>query len=199
MREDLDKILKKLDIDDIREFLLDALVNYKEIYDDFRRGHLDLFPMMSVREYRTKIDRDIENCFNSRGYIGEEESYDYSYVMSNYILEAKNLMKNKNYSLALDILMLTLDTIPEYEPDDSFGNINDTASEAIEVIENIFDECYKNNNEAVLENLFKYVLKEISTGRLSNYAVDFYLVSKKFLDNELYVKELQEALLKMGK
>lgn len=155
-----------------------------------------LFSTMSIRDYNSKIDREIRNCFNYEGYIGEEESFDYSHVMRNYIDEARNLMKVKNYSLAIDILMLIIDTIPKYEPDDSFGNINDTACDAIEVIENIFDECYRNNNKEVLKKLFNYVLREISIGSLSNYAVNFYLVSNKFIDNDLYLKELQEALLK---
>lgn len=196
MKNELKKILDNLNGEEIKDFLLEILLQNKEILDEFRRQNMDLFPKISKDEYKIKIHNDIRRCLNKEGYIGEEESFDFSHEIYKYKYEAEELVAKEEVELAVDILLILLKLIPEFEPDDSFGNINDACEDCIELLKSILEESIKNKNIPIVEKIFFSIRNEIETKELSNYSVDLYLLANIFIDKNLYLEEIKKTLSK---
>ena len=195
-REELIKILDRIDEREIRDDLLDILVYYRDVYDWFRRKHLELFSSLSKDDYKVRIDNIYLRCGDKKGYVDEEASFELSRLMFEVLKEVEEIVKLGDFDLALDIVDIVFKSIVNYEPDDSYGNINDFARKGVDIIGNIIDECFFNRNEKCLNRIFEYILNEIVSCEYSNYCIEINLLLDKFISKDMYLDKIEKTLVK---
>ncbi len=195
-KENLHKIINKIDKKELEDFLVDLLESDEKIHDRFRLKFSKLFPHLSFDEYKTRICNAIRISGGRDGFIDYDETWEYSRAMSEIINEATELVSDGYYELAFDIVTCILDSIPNTPIDDSDGSTGIVADDCKEVIMGILNSII-NKDEKLLKKILNYVLNELMMGYLSNYGIEIYELLEFYLRNNLYTKDIEDSLVKI--
>lgn len=185
-------IIESIDSDKLNEFLYDALLVNDEMYNDFRIEFSQYFPRMSKREYKDRIELDIESCCDRYSFIDYKASFRYEKLMGKYIEEAKKYLDKEDFDTAYIISTTLLDSMIGLEIDDSNGVISYIAQQSIGILCDIVDNA---EEEKLLNELFVYLKNEILSDRLyDNIYIDLCEILDHYMGRGLYLAEIEETL-----
>ena len=193
---DLSAIINKIPTNLLKEFLIDTLSENSKLYDRFRVEFIDYFNPLTKEEYRKRIYDSISNCAGRYGYIDYENAWEYTHNMYEFTNEAEKLIKRGNYDLAFDIVSVILESIPDTEIDDSNGSTGEVAEECIEIIRNILN-CNANEDKKLTYKIFDFIIEELKTEDLSNYGIELYELISYFIENRIFLEEVEQSLLEV--
>lgn len=185
------RTINKIELDD---FLVELLIEDRDVYDKFRLRFNKSFPSLTIEDYENKIYSAIESSAGRDGFIDYHESWDYTKNMHKIISEVNTLVDNGEYDLAFEVARTILETIPETDIDDSNGSTGEVADSCIEIIERILEFILYDEN-VLAKKILDYILNEIKTEYLSNYAIDLYPLFNLYVERNIYLDEIEEGLL----
>ena len=185
------KTINKAELDD---FLVELLAEDRSVYDKFRLKFNKSFPILTLNEYKKKIYDAIDRSAGRDGFIDYHESWDYTKNMHKIISEVNTLVDNGEYDLAFEVARTILETIPETDIDDSNGSTGEVAESCIEIIERILEFILYDEN-TLAKKILDYILNEIKTEYLSNYAIDLYPLLNLYVERNIYLDEIEKGLL----
>lgn len=185
------RTINKIELDD---FLVELLIEDRDVYDKFRLRFNKSFPSLTIEDYENKIYSAIESSAGRDGFIDYHESWDYTKNMHKIISEVNTLVDNREYDLAFEVARTILETIPETDIDDSNGSTGEVADSCIEIIERILEFILYDEN-ALAKKILDYILNETKTEYLSNYAIYLYLLLDLYVERNIYINEIEEGLL----
>lgn len=192
-KQELKNIIKEIETDKLNEFLADLLLNNENIMNQFRSNFINNFPKITKEEYERKIWNAIYECRDKDGFISYSNARKYTHAMYNFTSEAQELINNKNYESAFDIVTSILDSIPDIPIDDSNGSTGAVADECIEIIEEIVGYTLLEETE-LNKKILDYILEEIKTYTLSNYGIELYPILNYYIDEKKYLEEILSSL-----
>lgn len=192
-KNDIENIVNNANDKKIRSFLYSALMNDSSLLNRFRVEFSDFFPKLSKEEYKRKIYKAISNCEDKYGFIDYNNTYKYHHAMFEYTNEAEKLLNDKDYNTAFIIATIILDSIPNTDIDDSDGSTGMIADSCIKIIHNILDKVTDKKN-IILKDILTYIINEIKTAHLYNYGIDIKELLKYFIDNNLYLNDIETSL-----
>ncbi len=196
-KQNIKDVLNKIDVNDLKSFLVDLLNSNERIYDIFRKNYMNYFEVPSLLDYRNKVRRAIYDAGGSDGFIDYRESYNYVRAMNDFIDEAYKLIENNRFDSAFELITCMLDEIPVLDIEDSNGAIEEVGENCIEVIYDILDKTIDDfDKNPVVKQIFNYVSNELITNDLSDYSVDIKNIINMFIDDGRFSKECEEVLLK---
>ena len=185
------KTINKIELDD---FLVELLIEDRDVYDKFRLRFNKSFPSLTIEDYENKIYSAIESSAGRDGFIDYHESWDYTKNMHKITSEVNSLVDNGEYDLAFEVAKTILETIPETDIDDSNGSTGEVAESCIEIIERILESILHDEN-TLAKKILDYILNETKTEYLSNYAIYLYLLLDLYVERNRYLDEIEEGLL----
>ena len=185
------RTINKIELDD---FLVELLIEDRDVYDKFRLRFNKSFPSLTIEDYENKIYSAIESSAGRDGFIDYHESWDYTKNMHKIISEVNTLVDNGEYDLAFEVARTILETIPETDIDDSNGSTGEVADSCIEIIERILEFILYDEN-VLAKKILDYILNETKTEYLSNYAIYLYLLLDLYVERNIYINEIEEGLL----
>ena len=185
------RTINKIELDD---FLVELLIEDRDVYDKFRLRFNKSFPSLTIEDYENKIYSAIQSSAGRDGFIDYHESWDYTKNMHKIISEVNTLVDNGEYDLAFEVARTILETIPETDIDDSNGSTGEVADSCIEIIERILESILHDEN-VLAKKILDYILNEIKTEYLSNYAIDLYPLFNLYVERNIYLDEIEEGLL----
>ena len=185
------RTINKIELDD---FLVELLIEDRDVYDKFRLRFNKSFPSLTIEDYENKIYSAIQSSAGRDGFIDYHESWDYTKNMHKIISEVNTLVDNGEYDLAFEVARTILETIPETDIDDSNGSTGEVADSCIEIIERILEFILYDEN-VLAKKILDYILNEIKTEYLSNYAIDLYPLFNLYVERNIYLDEIEEGLL----
>ena len=185
------RTINKIELDD---FLVELLIEDRDVYDKFRLRFNKSFPSLTIEDYENKIYSAIESSAGRDGFIDYHESWDYTKNMHKIISEVNTLVDNREYDLAFEVARTILETIPETDIDDSNGSTGEVADSCIEIIERILEFILYDEN-VLAKKILDYILSEIKTEYLSNYAIDLYPLLNLYVERNIYLDEIEKGLL----
>ena len=185
------RTINKIELDD---FLVELLIEDRDVYDKFRLRFNKSFPSLTIEDYENKIYSAIQSSAGRDGFIDYHESWDYTKNMHKITSEVNTLVDNGEYDLAFDVARTILETIPETDIDDSNGSTGEVADSCIEIIERILEFILYDEN-VLAKKILDYILNEIKTEYLSNYAIDLYPLFNLYVERNIYLDEIEEGLL----
>ena len=189
---DLQSIVNKIPKKDLRRFLYNSLRYDSNLLNKFRIEFSNYFPKLSKKNYQNKIQNAILSCYNRQGYITYDNTSSYTHAMYEFIREARKLVDDKDYETAFAICTILLDSIPDTSIDDSDGSTGEVAESVKEIIFDIIEKLDYDN--ATLKNILDYIIEEVKTEYLYNYGIDLKPILEWFIDNELYLDEVESSL-----
>ena len=185
------RTINKIELDD---FLVELLIEDRDVYDKFRLRFNKSFPSLTIEDYENKIYSAIQSSAGRDGFIDYHESWDYTKNMHKIISEVNTLVDNGEYDLAFEVARTILETIPETDIDDSNGSTGEVADSCIEIIERILEFILYDEN-VLAKKILDYILNEIKTEYLSNYAIDLYPLLNLYVERNIYLDEIEKGLL----
>ena len=185
------RTINKIELDD---FLVELLIEDRDVYDKFRLRFNKSFPSLTIEDYENKIYSAIQSSAGCDGFIDYHESWDYTKNMHKIISEVNTLVDNGEYDLAFEVARTILETIPETDIDDSNGSTGEVADSCIEIIERILEFILYDEN-VLAKKILDYILNEIKTEYLSNYAIDLYPLLNLYVERNIYLDEIEKGLL----
>lgn len=197
-RTNLRNIIKNIDKKELEKFLVDLLENDEDIRDKFRLKFNNLFAPLSLEEYKRKIRDAIRTSAGRDGFIDYQEAWDYTQAMYKITNEVDTLVDNGYYELAFDVTSSILDTIPDTNIDDSNGSTGEVANSCIEIIEKILNQKLMNDKKISMK-ILQYILYELKTDYLYNYGIKLYELLNIYIENNIYVKEIEMSLVSILK
>ena len=192
--QDLYSIIKQIDKTKLEKFLVELLTKDKNVYDEFRLKFNNLFPNLTLNEYKGRINEAIITSAGRDGFIDYYESWDYTREMYKIANEADTLVDNGNYELAFDIVSSILDTIPNTDIDDSNGSTGEVAETCIEIIKRIL-EYVLTKKDKLAKKILEYIIDELRTEDLSNYGIELYELLNDYIEKKVYIKEIKLGLI----
>ena len=143
--DNYDKIIDRISEDEIKEFILERLYENYNFQNEFRSYFVQYFEKNPKRVYERRISQSIYQAIGRKGFIEYNETYKFSDSMYDYIQEANNLIKHKEYQAPFWITSLILEELSDLPIDDSDGTTSYIESECVEVIEKILEKCKSDN------------------------------------------------------
>lgn len=110
--------------------------------------------------------------------------------MYDYIQEANNLIKHKEYQAPFWISSLILEELSDLPIDDSDGTTSYIESECVEVIEKILEKCKSDN---IINEIFNWIIESIKNDTLGDYSngieklLNEYFTEDKFVNERLII------------
>ena len=185
------RTINKIELDD---FLVELLIEDRDVYDKFRLRFNKSFPSLTIEDYENKIYDAIANSAGRDGFIDYHESWDYTKNMHKITREVNSLVDNGDYVLAFEVAKAILESIPDTDIDDSNGSTGEVAESCIEIIERILESILYDEN-TLAKKILDYILRELKTECLSNYGIYLYPLLDYFVDKNIYFDEIEEGLL----
>ena len=188
--DNYDKIVSRISENEIKEFVIEKLYENSDFQNEFRSYFVQYFEKTPKRVYERRISQSVYQAIGRKGFIEYNETYKFSNSMYDYIQEANNLIKNKEYQVPFWIASLILEELPDLPIDDSDGTTSYVESECIEVIEKILQKC--KNNEIKVE-IFNWIIESIKNDSLGDYSdgvekiLDEYFTENKFINERLKI------------
>ena len=195
--DNYDKIIDKISENEIKEFILERLYENYDFQNEFRSHFVQYFEKTPKRVYERRISQSICQAIGRKGFIEYNETYKFSDSMHDYIQEANNLIKHKEYQAPFWIVSLILEELPELPIDDSDGTTSYIESECVDVIEKILEKCKKEN---IINEIFNWIIESIKNDTLGDYSdgieklLDEYFTEDKFVNERLIIidEKIQE-------
>ena len=188
--DNYDKIVSRISENEIKEFVIEKLYENSDFQNEFRSYFVQYFEKTPKRVYERRISQSVYQAIGRKGFIEYNETYKFSNSMYDYIQEANNLIKHKEYQAPFWIASLILEELPDLPIDDSDGTTSYVESECIEVIEKILQKC-KNND--VKGEIFNWIIASIKNDLLGDYSdgvekiLDEYFTENKFINERLKI------------
>ena len=185
-----DKIVSRISENEIKEFVIEKLYENSDFQNEFRSYFVQYFEKTPKKVYERRISQSVYQAIGRKGFIEYNETYKFSNSMYDYIQEANNLIKHKEYQAPFWIASLILEELPDLPIDDSDGTTSYVESECIEVIEKILQKC-KNNDIKV--EIFNWIIESIKNDSLGDYSdgvekiLDEYFTENKFINERLKI------------
>ena len=186
--DNYDKIVSSISENEIKEFVIEKLYENSDFQNEFRSYFVQYFEKTPKKVYERRISQSVYQAIGRKGFIEYNETYKFSNSMYDYIQEANNLIKHKEYQAPFWIASLILEELPDLPIDDSDGTTSYVESECIEVIEKILQKC-KNNDIKV--EIFNWIIASIKNDSLGDYSdgvekiLDEYFTENKFINERL--------------
>lgn len=191
--DSFDKIVDRISENEIKEFILAKLYESSDFQNEFRSHFVQYFEKTPKRVYERRILQSVYQAIGRKGFIEYNETDRFSYPMYDYIQEARNLIKHKEYQAPFWIASLILEELPDLPIDDSDG----TTSYVIEVIEKILEKC---KSENIIDEIFNWIIESIKNDALGDYCngiekiLDEYFTQNKFIKERLLKEGMKVAL-----
>lgn len=188
--DNFDKIVDRISENEIKEFVLAKLYENLEFQNEFRSHFVQYFEKIPKKVYERRISQSVYQAIGRKGFIEYNETDRFSYPMYDYIQEAKNLIKHKEYQAPFWIASLILEELPDLPIDDSDGTTSYVESECVEVIEEILDKC---KSENIINEIFNWIIESIKNDTLGDYSegiekiLDEYFTEDKFINERLKI------------
>lgn len=188
--DNYDKIVSRISENEIKEFVIEKLYENSDFQNEFRSYFVQYFEKTPKKVYERRISQSVHQSIGNKGFIEYNETYKFSNSMYDYIQEANNLIKHKEYQAPFWIASLILEELPDLPIDDSDGTTSYVESECIEVIEKILQKC-KNNDIKV--EIFNWIIESIKNDSLGDYSdgvekiLDEYFTENKFINERLKI------------
>lgn len=188
--DNYDKIVSSISENEIKEFVIEKLYENSDFQNEFRSYFVQYFEKTPKRVYERRISQSVYQAIGRKGFIEYNETYKFSNSMYDYIQEANNLIKHKEYQAPFWIASLILEELPDLPIDDSDGTTSYVESECIEVIEKILQKC-KNND--IKGEIFNWIIVSIKNDLLGDYSdgiekiLDEYFTENKFINERLKI------------
>ena len=189
--KELKEILDKININELKEFILNNVLINEDLQNRFRVEFNNYFPKLTKKDYENRIYRAINNCCDRHGFIDYYNSDNYEHAMFEFTQEAEKLVEKKDYESAFIIATILLDSIPDTPIDDSNGSTSMVADDCIEIIDNILKST---DNDNILKLILDYIIQEVKTANLYNYGVDLKDLLKVYIDKKIYLNEIELLL-----
>lgn len=188
--DNFDKILDRISENEIKEFVLEKLYENSEFQNEFRSQFVQYFEKTPKRVYERRISQSVYQAIGRKGFIEYNETDRFSDPMNDYIQEARNLIKHKEYQAPFWIASLILEELPDLPIDDSDGTTSYVESECIEVIEEILEKC---KSENIINEIFNWIIESIKNDTLGDYSdgiekiLDENFIEDKFINERLKI------------
>ena len=189
-KDDYDKIIDKIPKNEIKEFVLERLYENYDFQNEFRSHFVQYFEKTPKRVYERRISQSVYQAIGRKGFIEYDKTYKFSNPMYDYIHEANNLIKHKEYQAPFWIASLILEELPGLPIDDSDGTTPYIESECVEVIEKILEICEK---EDIVKEIFNWIVESIKNDTLGDYSdgiekiLEEYFTEDEFLNKRLII------------
>lgn len=188
--DNFDKILDRISENEIKEFVLEKLYENSEFQNEFRSKFVQYFEKTPKRVYERRISQSVYKAIGRKGFIEYNETDRFSDPMYDYIQEARNLIRHKEYQTPFWIASLILEELPDLPIDDSDGTTTYVEDGCIEVIEEILEKC---KSENVINEIFDWAIELIKNDTLGDYSdgiekiLDEYFTEDKFINERLKI------------
>lgn len=188
--DNYDKIIDKISENEIKEFVLEKLYENHNFQNEFRSHFVQYFEKTPKRVYERRISQSIYQVIGRKGFIEYNETYKFSNLVYDYMQEANNLIKHKEYEAPFWIASLILEELPDLPIDDSDGTTSYVESECAEVIEKILNKC---KSDIIKNEIFKWIIETIKNDTLGDYSdgieklLDEYFIEDKFVNERLKI------------
>lgn len=197
--DNYDKIVDRISENDIKEFVLTKLYNDSNFQNEFRSYFIQYFEKTPKKVYEKRISQSVYQAIGRKGFIEYNETDKFTDSIYNYMEEANNLIKHKEYQAPFWIATLILEELPDLPIDDSDGTTSYVESECIEIIEKILNKC-KNAN--IINEIFSWIIEAIKEDTLGDYLkgieklLDEYFIDDEFVNERLQIIEEKIERLK---
>lgn len=188
--DNFDKIVDRISGNEMKEFVLAKLYEDSNFQNEFRSHFVQYFEKTPKKVYERRISQSVYQAIGRKGFIEYNETDRFSDPMYDYIQEANNLIKHKEYQAPFWIASLILEELPDLPIDDSDGTTSYIESECIEVIEKILEKC---KNENIINEIFNWIIESIKNDTLGDYSrgiekiLDEYFTEDKFINERLKI------------
>ena len=195
--DEIQEILQKVEAQKLHDFVTFALQKFPSLQTDFKNEFYEYFPQQSKEDYKREIYHAFDLAGGSDGYIDYDETDNYTGAMYGFTNQASKLIENKNYMSALDILETILISMTTTDIDDSDGCRWDVADDCMANIKNIISQAILENEEKVYQRIFTFLMHEAITGEIANYGIETSDLFNEFIDNQMYLREMQKEFPKI--
>lgn len=188
--DNFDKIVDRISENEMKEFVLAKLYENSNFQNEFRSHFVQYFEKTPKKVYERRISQSVYQAIGRKGFIEYNETDRFSDPMYDYIQEANNLIKHKEYQAPFWIASLILEELPDLPIDDSDGTTSYIESECVEVIEKILDKC---KSESIINEIFNWIIESIKNDTLGDYSdgiekiLDEYFIENKFINERLKI------------
>lgn len=200
--DNFDKIVDRISENEIKEFVLAKLYEDSNFQNEFRSHFVQYFEKTPKEVYKRRISQSVYQAIGRKGFIEYNETDRFSYPMYDYIQEAENLIKHKEYQAPFWIASLILEELPDLPIDDSDGTTSYVESRCVEVIEEILEKC---KSENIVNEIFNWIIESIKNDTLGDYfdgiekILDEYFTEDKFVNERLKIIDTKIQELKKEK
>ena len=164
--DNYDNIVDKIPENEIKEFVLEKLYEDRNFQNEFRSNFVQYFEKTPKKVYERRISQSVYQAIGRKGFIEYNETDKFSHPMYDYIQEARNLLKHKEYQAPFWIASLILEELPDLPIDDSDGTTSYVESECVEVIEEILEKCKDKN---IINEIFIWIKDSLENDNLGDY------------------------------
>lgn len=191
-KNDYNKIIEKISEGEIKDFVLGKLNEDSNFQNEFRSRFIQYFEKAPRKVYERRISQSIAQALGRRGFIEYNETDKFTDIIYDYMQEANNLIKYKEYQTPFWIASLILEQLPDLPIDDSDGTTYDVANECADVIESVLEKC---KDDSVINEIFNWIIESIKNDTLGDYSdeveglLDEYFTEDKFVIERLAVTE----------
>ena len=179
-------IINNISENEIKEFVLQKVYEDKNFQNEFRSHFVQYFEKAPKRVYERRIEQSIFYAIGRKGFIEYNETDRFSDPMYDYIQEAKNLIRHKEYQIPFWIASIILEHLPNLPIDDSDGTTSYVESLCTEVIEEILEICKDKN---ITEEIFKWILNSIKNSTLGDYSDGIEKILDEYYEEESYIRD----------
>lgn len=200
--DNYDKIVENITEGEIKEFVLEKLYNDRNFQNEFRSHFVQYFEKTPKKVYERRISQSIYQAIGREGYVEYDETDKFSDLMNDYLQEARNLIKHKEYQAPFWIASLILEELTNLPIDDSDGTTSYVESECIEVIEEILEKC---KNKIIISEIFNWIKNSLENDTLGDYTdgieqiLDEYFTEDDFINERLKIIDEKLNKLKIKK
>lgn len=189
--DNFDNIVDKISESEIKAFVVQKLYEDKNFQNEFRSHFVQYFEKTPKKIYERRISQSIYQAIGRKGFIEYNETDKFSYPMYNYLQEASNLIKHKEYQEPFWIASLILEELPDLPIDDSDGTTSYIESECVEVIEEILEECKDKN---IISEIFNWINNSLKNNTLGDYTSGVEQILDEYFTDDNFINERLNAI-----
>lgn len=181
-----ENIINKISENEIKEFVLKKIYENRNFKNEFRSYFVQYFKKAPKRVYERRIGQSIFYAIGRNGFIEYNETDRFSEPMYDYIQEANNLIRHKEYQIPFWIASIILEHLPNLPIDDSDGTTSYVESLCVEVIEEILKNC---KEKKITEEIFKWILDSIKNNTLEYYSDGIEKILDEYYEDDGYISD----------
>ena len=154
-----EKILKQIPREELENFLLKSIMQNLSVKSSFEINFSQYFSLKTKKELKKAL-RNALNMVADRGYISEELGGEFMTTVYECYHKIEDCVKINNIEEAIMIVEATLEVIGEFVIDGSYGEHEDIQNLLKESMENILENCSKEEKKNLLTWLNNYIKTE---------------------------------------